>query len=133
VRFTSVHDCGSSASAIALAIRIRDLHVADTVRVSLDWFMCDTFGSQVLQERAESGNGEGDPARARPRCVRLNEERGVLVDVPEDLFAAQARRSPEEPCVPIDRGAQLGHGDTSDEVVIAPYMQLLGAPPRRAR
>jgi len=49
--------------------------------------MFDTFGSQALQKRVESGNDEGDPARARPRCVRLNEERGVLVDVPEDLFA----------------------------------------------
>jgi hypothetical protein len=50
--------------------------------------MFDTVGSQALQKRVESGNGEGDPARARPRCVWLNEERGVLVDVPEDLFAA---------------------------------------------
>jgi hypothetical protein len=33
--------------------------------------MVDTFGSQALQERVESGNGEGDPARAGPRCVRL--------------------------------------------------------------
>src|SRR6516164_8001916 len=95
----------------------RALHKADTVRVSLDWFMFDTFGSQALQKRVESGNGEGDPARARPRGVRLNEECGVLVDVPENLFArAQVRRSPEEPCVPIDRGTQLGYRDTSDEV-----------------
>jgi hypothetical protein len=41
----------------------------------------------------------------------------MLVDVPEDLFARpQVRRPPEEPCVPIDRGTQLGYGDTSDKV-----------------
>src|SRR5215469_1621305 len=64
-----------------VAVRIRDFHVADTVRVSLDWLMFDAFGSQALQERIESGNGEGDPARARPRCVRLNKERGMVLDV----------------------------------------------------
>ena len=69
--------------------------MADAVRVSLDWSMFDTFGSQALQKRVESGNGEGDPARARPRCVRLNEECGVRVDVPEDLFAV--RRSGGRP------------------------------------
>jgi hypothetical protein len=79
--------------------------------------MFDTFGSQTLQKRVESGNDEGDPARARPGRVRLDEECGVLVDVPEDLFArAQVRRSPEEPYVPIDRSTQLGYRDTSDEV-----------------
>jgi len=61
--------------------------VVDTVRVSLDWFMFDTFASQALQKRVESGDAEGDPARARPCCVRLNEECGVLVDVPQDFFA----------------------------------------------
>lgn len=61
--------------------------------------MFDTFGSQAFHEHVESGNGEGDPARARPGCVRLNEECGVLVDVPEDFFArAQVWWSPEEPC-----------------------------------
>lgn len=83
----------------------------------VDWFMFDTFGSQALQKSVESGNGEGDPARARPGRVRLNEERGVLVDVPEDLSArAHVRRTPKEPCVPIDRSTQLGYRDTSDEV-----------------
>ena len=89
--------------------------------------MFDAFGSQALQKRVESGNGEGDPARARPRYVRLNEERGVLFDVPEDFFArAQVGRSPEEPCVPVGRGTQLGYGTPAMRWVIAPCMQLLG-------
>jgi hypothetical protein len=63
-----------------VAVRIRDLRVADTVRVSLDRFMLDTFGSQAFQEDVESGNDEGYPARARALRMRLNEERGVLVN-----------------------------------------------------
>src|SRR5215467_1046340 len=117
VRFTRRSGLWRLGERYRVAVGIGDLHVADTVRVSLDWFMFDTFGGQALQKRVESGNGEGDPARARPRCVRLNEQCGVLVDVPEDFFArTQVRRSPKEPCVPIDRGIQLGYGDTSDEV-----------------
>jgi hypothetical protein len=60
--------------------------VADTVQVGLDRFVLDALGSQALQELVETGDGEGDPACARPRNVGLDEERGVLVDVPEDFF-----------------------------------------------
>ena len=112
-----------------VAVRIRDLHVADTVRVSLDWFMFDTFGSQALQERVESGNGEGDPARARPRRVRLNEECGVLVDVPEDFFArAQVRRSPEQPRDQSIAAPSPDTGTPAMRWVIAPCMLPHGQP-----
>src|SRR5215469_1866812 len=117
VRFTRRSGLWRFGERYRVAVGIGDLHVADTVRVSLDWLMFDTFGGQALQKRVESGNGEGDPARARPRRVRLNEQGGVLVDVPQDLFAcAQVRRPPEEPCVPIDRDIQPGYRDTRDEV-----------------
>ena len=64
VRFTRRSRLRQLGERYRVAVRIRDLHVADTVRVSLDWFMFDTFGSQALQKRVESGNGEGDPARS---------------------------------------------------------------------
>ena len=68
-------------------IRIGDVHVADAVRVGLDRLVLDALRRQALEQRVEPGDGEGDAARAGPRCVRLDEERCVLVDVPEDLFA----------------------------------------------
>ena len=42
-------------------------------------------GGEALEERVESSDGERDPARARTRRVRLDEERRLLVDLPEDL------------------------------------------------
>jgi hypothetical protein len=57
-----------------IPIRIGDLHVADTVRVGLDRFVLDALGSEALKERVEPSDGEGDPARARPRRVRLDKE-----------------------------------------------------------
>src|SRR5215207_407739 len=67
---------------------------------------------------------------ARPRSVGLDEERGVLVDVPEDFFpSAHVRGSPEAPRVPIDRGAELGYRDAGDEV----SDRALHASPRRPR
>jgi hypothetical protein len=59
--------------------------VADTVRVGLDRFVLDALGSEALEVRVEAGDGDGDPARARPRRVRLDEEPGALVDLPENL------------------------------------------------
>jgi hypothetical protein len=35
--------------------------------------MLDALGSEALKERVEPGDGESDPARARPRRVRLDE------------------------------------------------------------
>jgi hypothetical protein len=51
----------------------------------------DALGSEALEKRVEPSDGEGDPARARPRRVRLDEERGVFVDLPEDLFTGSPR------------------------------------------
>ena len=47
--------------------------MADTVRVGLDRFVLDALGSEALEQRFEPSDGEGDPARARPRRVRLDE------------------------------------------------------------
>jgi len=40
--------------------------VADTIRIGLDGFVRDALGSQALQERVETGDGEGDPAVPAP-------------------------------------------------------------------
>ena len=72
--------------------------MADTVRIGLDRFVLDALGSEALEERVEPGDGEGDSARARPCGVRLDEEPGALVDLPENLFPdATVRGPPEEP------------------------------------
>jgi len=74
-------------------------------------------GGEALEQRVEPGDGERDPAGARARRVRLDEQRGVHVDVPEDLVAgAHVRVASEEPRVPIDAGVEVGHGDAGDQV-----------------
>jgi hypothetical protein len=60
--------------------------VADAIRVGLDRFVLDALGSEVLEESVEPGDAERDPARARVRRIRLDEQGGVLIDVPEDLI-----------------------------------------------
>jgi hypothetical protein len=75
------------------------------------------LGSEALDERIEPGDAERDPARARPRRVRLDEERGVLVDLLENLVpGAKVRGSPEEPRVPVDAGVEIRYRDTGVEV-----------------
>jgi len=87
--------------------------VADTVRVGLDRVVLDALGGEALEKRVEPSDGEGDPARARPGRIRLDEEPGMLVDLPENLFPyATVRGSPEEPRVPIDAGVEIGYRDT---------------------
>ena len=91
--------------------------MTDAVRVGLDRFVLDALGSEALEECVEPSDGEGDPARARPRRVRLDEEPCALVDLPEHLLPdATVWRSPEEPCVPIDAGIEIGYRDTGEEV-----------------
>jgi hypothetical protein len=98
-------------------VRIGDVHVADTVRVGLDRFVLDALSGEALEERVESLHGEGDPASARLQRVRVDEEPGVLVDLPEDLLAgATVWRSSEEPRVPIDAGVEIGYRDAGEEV-----------------
>ena len=81
----------------------------DTVRVGLDRFVLDAVGSEVLKQRIQPSDGEGDPPRTRPRRVRLDEERRVLVDLPENLLPdANVWGSPEEPRVPLDAGVEVG-------------------------
>jgi hypothetical protein len=73
--------------------------------------------ARALEERVEPNDGEGDPARARPRRVRLDEEPGTLVDLPENFLPdATVWGSPEEPRVPIDAGVEIGDRDTGEEV-----------------
>jgi hypothetical protein len=76
----------------------------------------DALGSEVLEERVEPNDGR-DPARPRPRRVRLDEEPGMLVDLPENLLPdAKVWGSPEEPRVPVDAGFEIGYRDTGEEV-----------------
>jgi hypothetical protein len=45
--------------------------VAHTIRVGLDRFVLDPLGSEALEERLETSDGEGDPPGARaPRSAR---------------------------------------------------------------
>jgi hypothetical protein len=78
----------------------------------------DASGSEALEQRVQPGDRERDPARARPRSVRLDEEPGALVELPENLFAdaTVVRGSPEEPRVPVDAGVEIGCRNTGEEV-----------------
>ncbi len=79
--------------------------------------MLDALGCEALEERVEPGDGERDPAGARARHVRLDEEPGVLVDLPEHLVDdATVWGSAEEPRVPIDARVEIGYRDTGEEV-----------------
>jgi hypothetical protein len=95
--------------------------VADTVRVGLDRRVLDALGSEALEQRVEPSDGEGNPARARPQGVRLDEEPGTLVDLPENLVPdATVWGSPEEPRVPIDADVEIEYRNTGERCVIAP-------------
>jgi len=77
----------------------------------------DLLRSEALEERVEPNDREGDPARARPRRIRLDEEPGVLAELPEHLVPdATVRGSPEEPRIPPEAGVEIGHRDTGEEV-----------------
>ena len=91
--------------------------MAGAGRVGLDRFVLDAPGSEALEELVEPSDGESDPARARLLRVRLDEERGVLVDVPQHLVPeAKVWGSPEEPRVPVDADVEVGHRDTGDKL-----------------
>ena len=79
--------------------------------------MLDALGREVLEERVEPIDREGDPARTRLRRVRLDEKGGVLVDVPEHLVPdAKVWGPAEEPRVPVDAGVEVGNRDTGNEL-----------------
>ena len=70
------------------------------------------------------------------RRVRLDEEPGVLGDLPEDLVpGAKVRGSPEEPRVPIDAVVEIGYRDTGVEVADRAHRRISitprDQPPRR--
>jgi hypothetical protein len=91
--------------------------MADAVRIGLDRFVLDAPGGEALQECVEPVDGERDPTRARPCGVRLDEERGVLVDLPEHLVPdANVWGSAEEPRVPVDACVEIGHRDAGKEM-----------------
>ena len=72
---------------------------------------------EMLEEHVEPLNREGDPARAGLRRVRLDEERGVLVNVPQHLIPdAHVRGSAEEPRVPVNADLKIGDRDTGDKL-----------------
>ena len=91
--------------------------MAGAVRIGLDRFVLDSAGSEAVEELVEPSDGECDPARACLLRVRLDEQRGVLVDVPQHLFPdAQVWGTPEEPRVPVDADVEIGHWDTGDKL-----------------
>ena len=91
--------------------------MADTVRVGLDRFVLDALGSEALEQRVEPSDSEGDPPRARPHGVRLDEQPSALIDLPENLFPdATVWGSPEEPRLPIDAGVEIGYRNSGEEM-----------------
>jgi hypothetical protein len=85
--------------------------VAHAIRVGLDWFMLDALDRDALQQRVEPADGQGDAARARLRCVWLDQELSVLVHLPEHLVAdAMARGASEQARVPIDARVEMTPG-----------------------
>ena len=91
--------------------------MADPVRVRFDRFVLDALVGEVLEEHVEPCDGERYPAGTRSRRIRLDEEPGVLVDLPEHLVSdATVRGSAEEPRVPSDAGVEIGYGDAGEEV-----------------
>ena len=116
---SSVMCVGRLGEGDRVSVRIGDLHVADAVRVGLDRFVLDPLAREAFEERVEPGDGHGDAACARLRCVWLDEQPGVLVDLPEDLFADAAVRGPtEEARVPVDAGVEIGTGTPAKRWVI---------------
>jgi uncharacterized membrane protein len=96
---------------------IGHVHVAYAVRVGLDRFVLDAGSSEALEERVEPGDGEGDATCARACTVRLDEEPGVLVDLPEHLVPdATVWGSAEEARIPIDARVEIGYGNTGEKV-----------------
>jgi len=87
----------------------------------------------ALEERVEPSDGERDPASARPRRVRLDEEPGALVDLPEHLVPdATVWGSAEEARVPIDAGVEIGYRDTGEEVSDGAQFGAGGIAPERS-
>ena len=99
-------------------IRIGDVHVADAVRVRLDWFVLDPLGNEALEERVEPRDGEGDAPRARLRRVRLDKEPGVLVDFPEQSRPRRALSGgrPKSRVYQSMPGVKIGYRDAGEEV-----------------
>jgi hypothetical protein len=101
--------------------------VADAVRVGLDRFVLDAVGSKALEERVEPGDGEGDPARARPRRVRLDEEPGLLVDLRENLVPT--RLSGGQPRNRVYQSMLVSVGDLNTGEGVSDRAQLLRSAP----
>jgi hypothetical protein len=79
-------------------VRIRNLDVADTVRVGLDRLALDAVDRDALQEYVEPPDGQGDAARAHLRGVWLDEE-------PSAPFTSQDRRDASNSSVAIAASA----------------------------
>ena len=91
--------------------------MSDAVRVGLNRFVLYAFIGKALEELIEPTDGKRNPAGTCVRRVRLDEQRGVFVDVPKDLVPdAEVRGSPEEARVPIDAGGEVADRHAGDEV-----------------
>jgi len=91
--------------------------VTDAVRVRLDRAVPDARSREPREERVELYDNEGDAACSCPSRVRLDEERCVLRDVPENLVSDAKIRGPaEEACVPVDARVEIRHRDAGDKL-----------------
>jgi hypothetical protein len=86
----------------------------------------DALDSEALEERVEPGDGEGDPARARPARARLDEEPGVLVDLPEDLVPTRVSGGrPKNRVYQSMLASRSDTGTPAKRSVIAPGLGLV--------
>ena len=73
--------------------------------------------NEASEELVEPGDGQSDPARARLLRVRIDEERGVLVDVPQHLIPdAKVWGRPKNRVYQVDADVEIGNRDTGYEL-----------------
>ena len=59
--------------------------MANAIRIGLERVVLDVLGGETLKERVKPSHTERDPPAAGLCRVRLDKQRGVRVDLPEDL------------------------------------------------
>ena len=117
-----------SVEGLAAMYEFRDFaHFLDVWMITTRALRTERDFRQVVVDYAAEAAGHGavylegifTPAEPVGRGVDWDEVFTGYCDGAQqaaELHGVQVRRSPEEPCIPIDRGIQLGYGDTSDEV-----------------
>jgi hypothetical protein len=105
--------------------------VSDAVRVGLNRFVLYAFIGKALEELIEPTDGKRNPAGTCVRRVRLDEQRGVFVDVPKDLVPdAEVRGRPKTRVYQSMLVARSATGTPATRLVIALCIGPLPQDPR---